>query len=80
MKEYLADRNLRRYFLTKLQKFGSSKGLSSIEQVRNIHLLEDEFTTDDGLLTPTLKIVRKKLTNQFKDILDGMYNEELDLN
>lgn len=80
MKEYLSDRNVRRYFLTKLRTFGSSKGLSSIEQVRNIHLLEEEFTIEEGLLTPTLKIIRNKLRNKFKDILDEMYHEELDLN
>ncbi|VBB31671.1 unnamed protein product [Acanthocheilonema viteae] len=79
-KEYLSDRNVRRYFLIKLRKFGSSKGLSSMEQVRNIYLLEEEFTVEAGLLTPTLKIIRNKLGNKFKDILDGMYSEELDLN
>ncbi|EFO12402.2 hypothetical protein LOAG_16131 [Loa loa] len=78
--EYLADRNVRRYFLIKLRKFGSRKGLSSIEQIRNIRLLKDEFTVDAGLLTPTLKIIRVKLYDKFKDILDEMYREELDLN
>ncbi|VDO53661.1 unnamed protein product, partial [Brugia timori] len=78
--EYLCDQNVRRYFLIKLREFGSSKGLSGIEQIRNIHLLEDEFTIEAGLLTPTLKIIRVKLKDKFKDILDEMYREELNLN
>ncbi|CAG9539002.1 unnamed protein product [Cercopithifilaria johnstoni] len=77
--EYLSDRNVRQYFLAKLRKFGSSKGLSGIQQVRNIHLLEAEFTVEAGLLTPTLKIIRNKLRSKFKDTLDEMYREELDL-
>ncbi|KAK6108010.1 AMP-binding enzyme family protein [Brugia pahangi] len=78
--EYLCDQNVRRYFLIKLREFGSSKGLSGIEQIRNIHLLEDEFTIEAGLLTPTLKIIRVKLKDKFKDILDEMYRKELNLN
>ncbi|EJW80173.1 hypothetical protein WUBG_08916 [Wuchereria bancrofti] len=61
MMEYLCDQNVRRYFLIKLREFGSSKGLSGIEQIRNIHLLEEEFTIEAGLLTPTLKIIRIKI-------------------
>uniref|UniRef100_A0A1I8EYR3 long-chain-fatty-acid--CoA ligase n=1 Tax=Wuchereria bancrofti TaxID=6293 RepID=A0A1I8EYR3_WUCBA len=80
MMEYLCDQNVRRYFLIKLREFGSSKGLSGIEQIRNIHLLEEEFTIEAGLLTPTLKIIRIKLRDKFKDILDEMYREELNLN
>ncbi|OZC05162.1 putative long-chain-fatty-acid CoA ligase 5 [Onchocerca flexuosa] len=80
MKEFLSDRNVRRYFLTKLRKFGCKEGLSSIEQVKNVYLLEEEFTVEAGLMTPTLKIVRMKLRDKFKDILDEMYSEELDAN
>ncbi|MCP9262452.1 Long-chain-fatty-acid--CoA ligase 5 [Dirofilaria immitis] len=78
--EFLSDQNVRRYFLMKLRKFGSKKGLSSIEQIRNVHLLDEEFTIEAGLMTPTLKIVRMKLQEKFKDILDELYREELDTN
>uniref|UniRef100_A0A915PIM2 long-chain-fatty-acid--CoA ligase n=1 Tax=Setaria digitata TaxID=48799 RepID=A0A915PIM2_9BILA len=80
IKECLADRDVRRYFLAKLRKFGTSKGLSSIEQIRNVHLVDEEFTIEAGLLTPTLKIIRMKLRDKFQDILNEMYREELDLN
>ncbi|VDM92231.1 unnamed protein product [Litomosoides sigmodontis] len=80
VKEYLSDRNVRQYFLTKLRKFGSDKGLSSIEQVRNVYLLEEEFTIEAGLVTPTLKNIRNKLSSKYKDILDAMYREQLDSN
>lgn len=47
--------------------------LPSHEQVRDTSILTDEFTMDNGLLTPTLKVKRREVEKRFKDIVEGMY-------
>ncbi|VDM98456.1 unnamed protein product [Thelazia callipaeda] len=75
--EFLENLNVRRYFLALLRNFGCNKGLSSLEQIKNVHLVKDEFTVEDGLLTPTMKIIRKKLEEKFETILNKMYSENI---
>lgn len=47
--------------------------LPSQEQIRDTLLLTDEFTMDNGLLTPTLKVKRREVEKRFKDLVDSMY-------
>lgn len=47
--------------------------LPSHEQVRETHVLTDEFTMDNGLLTPTLKVRRREVEQRFKDAVEAMY-------
>ncbi len=49
------------------------KPLNPFEQVRRIHLLHQPFSIDSGLLTPTMKIKRRKVYEQFGDILESLY-------
>ncbi|WP_130866638.1 AMP-dependent synthetase/ligase [Acidipropionibacterium timonense] len=43
------------------------------EQIRDLHVLWDEFTTDNGLLTPTLKVRRHEVEKRFTEVIDEMY-------
>ena len=47
--------------------------LSSIEKVRRFILAAEPFTTDNGLLTPTLKIRRHKIKEIYGDDLEALY-------
>ena len=49
------------------------KDLSPYEQVKKIVLLPNEFTIQTGELTPSLKIMRRVITEQFKNEIEGMY-------
>ena len=49
------------------------KDLSPYEQVKKIVLLPNEFTIQTGELTPSLKIIRRVITDQFKNEIEGMY-------
>jgi long-subunit acyl-CoA synthetase (AMP-forming) len=39
-------------------------------------LLEDEFTIEDGTLTPTQKVKRRVVQERFAGLIDRFYDEE----
>lgn len=47
--------------------------LSSFEAVKKIAIIPDEFTIENGLLTPTLKIKRKVALARYKDVFEKLY-------
>ena len=48
---------------------------SNPEQLKKFSVLPRDFTIDDGELTPTLKIRRKQINENWSDIIDSMYSE-----
>ena len=50
-----------------------NKSLSSIEKVKKFKLIKEEFTIDNGMLTPTLKLKRKKILEKYKEELEKLY-------
>ena len=47
--------------------------LSGYEQLQMMVIAKEPFTMENGLLTPTMKIKRTKIEEQFKPLLDGWY-------
>lgn len=47
--------------------------LASYEQIRDLRLLVEEFTQENGLLTPTLKVKRKEVERRFSQLVEEMY-------
>jgi long-chain acyl-CoA synthetase len=52
---------------------GLTAKLASYEQIRDLRLLVEEFTQENGLLTPTLKVKRKEVERRFHQLVDEMY-------
>jgi len=50
-----------------------NKSLSSVEKVKKFKLINKEFTIENGMLTPTLKLKRKKILEKFKEDLEKLY-------
>jgi len=50
-----------------------NKNLSIIEKIKKFKLIEDEFTIDNGMMTPTLKLKRKKIIEKYKQDLENLY-------
>ena len=50
-----------------------NKTLSSVEKVKKFKLIEEEFSIDNGMLTPTLKLKRKKILEKYKEDLEKLY-------
>jgi long-chain acyl-CoA synthetase len=47
--------------------------LAQYEKIKKVTLLEREFSLEGGQLTPTLKVKRKVVEEQFKNVIDEMY-------
>ncbi|OYN89356.1 long-chain fatty acid--CoA ligase [Parenemella sanctibonifatiensis] len=49
--------------------------LAPWEQIRGVQMMLDELTTENGLLTPTLKVRRQEVAKRFNDLVEGMYSK-----
>ena len=52
-----------------------NKKLTLIEKVKNFYMIEESFTIENGLLTPTMKVKRNKVINKYKNILENFYKK-----
>ena len=50
-----------------------NKNLSITEKIKKFKLIYEEFTIENGMLTPTLKIKRKKILEKYKEDLEKLY-------
>jgi long-chain acyl-CoA synthetase len=48
--------------------------LAGYEQIRDLRLLIEDFTMENGLLTPTLKVKRKEVERRFEQLVEEMYS------
>lgn len=48
--------------------------LPSHEQIKDLRVALEEFTLDNGLLTPTLKVKRKEVEKRFAQLIEEMYS------
>ena len=54
----------------------ANEGLSSIEKIRKFVIAKEPFSTDNGLLTPTMKVKRHKVNEIYGEILDDLYGSK----
>jgi long-chain acyl-CoA synthetase len=47
--------------------------LQSYAKVKKFSILPADFTVENGLLTPTLKVKRKIITDKHRELLDSLY-------
>ena len=47
--------------------------LADFEKIRKFIIVGDEFTVDNGVLTPTLKIKKQVLLERYRDVIEEMY-------
>ena len=50
-----------------------NKKLTIVEKIKKIQLIDENFSIENGLLTPTMKIKRKKVTEKYKKELEKLY-------
>ena len=47
--------------------------LADYEKIRKFTIIGEEFTVDNGALTPTLKVKKRVLMERYKDMIEAMY-------
>lgn len=52
-----------------------NRGLARYETLKKVLLVPDEFTANDGTLTPTLKLRRKAIEERYRQKIDELYEE-----
>ncbi|MFL2854042.1 MAG: AMP-dependent synthetase/ligase [Candidatus Pelagibacter sp.] len=50
-----------------------NKKLTLLEKIKKIKLLDENFSIENGLMTPTMKVKRKKVTEKYKNQLEKLY-------
>ncbi|KAL0984444.1 hypothetical protein UPYG_G00141630, partial [Umbra pygmaea] len=73
MEELCRSQAVKKSILSDLVKLGRDAGLKSFEQVKDLYLHPEQFTIENGLLTPTLKAKRAELKALFQPQIDSLY-------
>ena len=52
-----------------------NKELARVETVKKFRILDKKLYTEDGEVTPTMKVKRKFINEQYRDLIESMYQE-----
>ncbi len=52
-----------------------NKNLTIVEKVKKFYLIDEDFSIENGLLTPTMKVKRNKVIQKYKNILENFYKK-----
>ena len=69
--EFCSHERIRNLFERQIAQ--DTKGLAQYETVKKFVLIENELTVESGELTPTLKVKRRVVDQNYKALIDGMY-------
>ena len=50
-----------------------NKNLSKIEKIKKFFIVKDQFTIENGMMTPTLKLKRYKIINNYKIEIENLF-------
>ena len=67
------DDKLIKLFVDDLDKIAQDNAFNGLEKVKYIFLDFEGFTIQNECMTPTMKIVRKKVENKFKNDIEELY-------
>lgn len=73
LEELCKNMEIKKAILADMTKLGIESGLKSFEQVKDVHLHPEQFSIENGLLTPTLKAKRAELKALFQTQIDKLY-------
>jgi long-chain acyl-CoA synthetase len=67
-----SDSTLRDKLMAEVTKYGAE--FKSYERPKAIAVLPGDFTTENGMLTPTLKLKRRSVVGTYESVLSGLYD------
>ena len=66
---------MRALFKGEIEKYGAA--FKGFEAVRDFALIAEDFTTDNGMLTPSLKLKRRKVVETYGALIEQLYAKEM---
>ncbi|CAH8603425.1 unnamed protein product [Dicrocoelium dendriticum] len=73
--ELCSNLDVRKYILSRMNALGRQRGLNGFELAKSIFLTPNEFTIENGLLTPTLKLATHRAREHFRGAIAELYTE-----
>ena len=52
-----------------------NRNLTLVEKIKKFHLINENFSIENGLLTPTMKVKRNRVIEKYKNILENFYKK-----
>jgi long-chain acyl-CoA synthetase len=49
--------------------------LARVENIRKFRILDKKLYTEDGEVTPTMKVKRKAIHEQYRELIESMYRD-----
>ncbi|ESO84095.1 hypothetical protein LOTGIDRAFT_211040 [Lottia gigantea] len=71
----MTDEDIKQVVLKDMIRCGKEAQLKGFEQVKDIYIHSEQFSVENGLLTPTFKNKRPALHKQFKKEIEELYNK-----
>jgi long-chain acyl-CoA synthetase len=75
-KKLLEDPKVRALFKKELDHYGEK--FKGFEEVRDFALIDEDFTTDNGMLTPSLKVKRRAVLEKWSELINSLYSKKKD--
>jgi long-chain acyl-CoA synthetase len=72
----LKEPRVRALFKQEIDKYGAE--FKGFERIGGFALIVDDFTTDNGMLTPSLKLKRRKVIETYGTLVEQLYAEKRD--
>jgi long-chain acyl-CoA synthetase len=70
-KEFIGEREKIKEIVNKI-----NKNLTLVEKIKKFYLIEESFSIENDLLTPTMKVKRNKVILKYKNILESFYKKQ----
>ncbi len=67
----LSNPKVRALFQKELDHYGAK--FKGFEGIKDFALISEDFTTENGMLTPSLKVKRRKVFERYQDLIESLY-------
>ncbi|KAJ3270900.1 Long chain acyl-CoA synthetase 7 peroxisomal [Blyttiomyces sp. JEL0837] len=61
--------------MRQMEVVGKKAGLKGFEMVKEVRLVAEAFSVENGILTPTFKVKRADAAKRFRPLIDEMYRD-----
>lgn len=75
VRELLTNEKLKTRIMEDFEKIAKSQNFNSLERLKVFTLVDQPFSVEDGMLTPTFKSVRYKIKARYNAEIKQMYND-----